>query len=38
MLNAPTPSRGGLSKAKTSQNEEDVSDADIQAMLAQLKS
>ena len=36
-MNAPSPSKGALSK-KTAQNEDDVSDADIQAMLAQLKS
>ena len=37
MINAPTPSKGSLSRNTAQKDDEDVSDADIQAMLAQLK-
>ncbi len=37
LINAPTPARGGLAASRTAADEDDVSDADIQNMLAKLK-
>ena len=37
MINAPTPNRGGPSRAKEQSDDLDVSDKDIQDMLAKLK-